>query len=78
MWRTFSVRILLFFNITVCKTQFFSEQNDPIVDTVLYLQRYKEGWDNGKWEEKYDFRECIDEPRYRLDEVITLSNKCFL
>lgn len=32
----------------------------PIVEQVYYLQRYKEGW-GGKWEEKIDLRECIDQ-----------------
>ena len=29
---------------------------------------YKEGWKDGKFEEKFDIRECIDEPRYNLND----------
>ena len=35
-----------------------------IVDTVFYLQGYKEGWTDGKFEEKYDVRDCIEPARY--------------
>lgn len=39
-----------------------SPEADQLED-VLYLQRYKEGWE-GKYEEKYDFRECLEGGRY--------------
>jgi len=35
------------------------------VDAVNYLQGYKEGWQDGKFEEKYDIRDCLDKPRYQ-------------
>ena len=35
-----------------------------IVDSVYYLQGYKEGWKDGKFEQKYDVRECLEPPRY--------------
>lgn len=35
-----------------------------ILDQVFYLQNYKEGWKDGKFEEKYDFRDCLQEGRY--------------
>ena len=38
-----------------------------IIDTVYYLQNYAEGWKDGKFEEKHDFRECIDRPRYHKE-----------
>jgi len=31
------------------------------IEEVYYLQRYKEGWKDGKWEEKMDVRECIEQ-----------------
>lgn len=34
------------------------------VGAVYYLQGYKEGWKNGKFEEKFDLRDCLQEPRY--------------
>ena len=30
------------------------------IDEIYYLQNYKEGWTNGKWEEKMDERRCIE------------------
>ena len=30
------------------------------IDEIYYLQNYKEGWTDGKWEEKMDERECIE------------------
>lgn len=38
----------------------FLEREGPIIDTVLYLQSYKEGW-KGNFEYKHDFRECISD-----------------
>ncbi|XP_059093412.1 GDP-fucose protein O-fucosyltransferase 2-like [Tigriopus californicus] len=38
----------------------FLEREGPIIDTVLYLQSYKEGWE-GNFEYKHDFRECLSE-----------------
>jgi len=36
-----------------------------MVDKVFYLQGYKEGWKDGKFEEKYDVRECLEPARYQ-------------
>ena len=33
---------------------------DRQIDEIYYLQGYKEGWKDGKWEEKMDQRECIE------------------
>ncbi|CAG2221080.1 POFUT [Mytilus edulis] len=41
---------------------------EEVVEEIYYLQRYKEGWTNGKWEEKMDIRECIDRVPYQKDE----------
>lgn len=43
-------------------------RRDPIVDEIYYLQRYKEGWTSGEWQEKMDERECID--RTGFEKVI--------
>ncbi|XP_038078344.1 GDP-fucose protein O-fucosyltransferase 2-like isoform X1 [Patiria miniata] len=48
---------------------FIKETGQAAIDQILYLQAYKEGWTNGKWEEKIDERECIEPPAYRLDEA---------
>ena len=38
------------------------------VDQIFYLQNYKEGWLNGNFEEKYDFRECNEETGYYVED----------
>ena len=43
----------------------FIETQGPDIDTVYYLQGYKEGWQDGKFEEKWDFRDCLDNPKYK-------------
>ncbi|XP_022086415.1 GDP-fucose protein O-fucosyltransferase 2-like isoform X1 [Acanthaster planci] len=48
--------------------QYVKETGRAVIDQILYLQPYKEGWTNGKWEEKIDERECIEPPAYRPDE----------
>jgi len=30
------------------------------IDEIYYLQNYKEGWTEGKWEEKMDERKCTE------------------
>ena len=45
----------------------YLEKEGSIIDTVYYLQNYAEGWKDGKFEEKHDFRDCIDPPRYHQD-----------
>ena len=45
----------------------YLKQEENIIDTVYYLQNYAEGWKDGKFEEKHDFRECIDRPRYHKE-----------
>ncbi|XP_077993934.1 GDP-fucose protein O-fucosyltransferase 2-like [Glandiceps talaboti] len=47
--------------------QYIKETGGPVIDDLYYLQRYKEGWTNGKWEEKVDERDCVDNPVYRED-----------
>lgn len=34
------------------------------IDRVIYLQRYEEGWRNGKWETRADERPCIDRTQF--------------
>ncbi|XP_063952904.1 GDP-fucose protein O-fucosyltransferase 2-like isoform X2 [Lytechinus pictus] len=35
------------------------------IDEHVYLQSYKEGWTDGKWEERMHERECNDQPTYQ-------------
>ena len=43
----------------------YLKKEGSVIDMVYYLQNYAEGWKNGHFEEKHDFRECIDPPPYR-------------
>ena len=49
----------------------YLKQEGPVIDMVYHLQNYAEGWKDGHFEEKYDFRDCIDRdgnnPRYYQD-----------
>lgn len=40
----------------------------PEIEEVYYLQRFAEGWTDGKWEEKLEVRPCIENGRYRKNE----------
>ncbi len=48
-------------------TQFLKEETS--VDQIFYLQNYKEGWSNGNFEEKYDFRDCNHDVSFDEDSV---------
>ena len=43
-------------------------EHGPVIDSVIYMQNYAEGWKDGKFEEKFDYRDCIDPPRYRKED----------
>ena len=53
--------------VPVIELEEYLEKEGSIIDTVYYLQNYAEGWKDGKFEEKHDFRDCIDSPRYHQD-----------
>jgi hypothetical protein len=42
-----------------------------VIDSVLYLQHYSEGWTDGKFEEKHDYRDCIETPPRYAEESST-------
>nr|CRZ25877.1 BMA-PAD-2 [Brugia malayi] len=47
--------------------RFLKETNYDVIDEVLYLQGYAEGWTGGKYEIKYDQRNCIiNDPHYKF------------
>lgn len=49
------------------KKPLFLETNYDAIDEVLYLQGYAEGWTGGKYEIKYDQRNCIiNDPHYKF------------
>ena len=41
----------------------FLEIGSPLVDQVYILQGFKEGWKDGKFEEKIEFRDCLEPVR---------------
>ncbi|VDK21860.1 unnamed protein product [Anisakis simplex] len=41
-----------------------SDTNHDAIDEVVYLQAYAEGWSDGKYEIKFDKRECINGGRF--------------
>ena len=53
--------------VPVIELEEYLKKEGSIIDTVYYLQNYAEGWKDGKFEEKHDFRDCIDPPRYHQD-----------
>ena len=68
---------------------YLKEIGKPEIEEVYYLQRFAEGWTNGKWEEKLEERPCLENGRYRkgddglvygwfygYDEVYTKKFKC--
>ena len=67
----YAVMISSYFRRNAIKCNYFSEKELPVIDQMFILQGYKEGWKDGKFEEKIDFRDCL-EP-IRLFEVILPS-----
>ena len=68
---------------------YLREIGKPEIEEVYYLQRFAEGWSNGKWEEKLEERPCIENGRYKknknglvhgwfygYEEVYTKKFKC--
>ena len=53
--------------VPVMEFEEWRQRTGGVMDSVYYLQGYKEGWTDGKFEEKHDFRDCIDPPRYHQD-----------
>jgi len=47
------------------------------IDEIYYLQSYKEGWTNGKWEEKMDERECIERNSFVQVKSLVFAASCF-
>jgi hypothetical protein len=40
----------------------WKERTAGRLGAIYYLQGYKEGWADGKFEEKFDLRDCIGQP----------------
>ena len=66
-WKTFFDVESINRYVPVIELDDYLKQEGPIIDSVFYLQNYAEGWKDGKFEEKHDFRECIDRPRYHKE-----------
>ena len=54
--------------VPVMEFEEFLKLNGDVIDQVVYLQHYAEGWKNGEWEERYDVRECINTNNYYLKD----------
>ena len=52
------VLIMMFYGIAA------ENGNMLAIDRAVYLQRYAEGWRDGKWETRADFRPCIDKTHF--------------
>ncbi|MFH4982918.1 hypothetical protein AB6A40_009627 [Gnathostoma spinigerum] len=64
-WSTFfDVRSINDFVPVIEFGEFLKETGNKAIDEVIYLQAYKEGWTDGKFELKYDIRDCINGDRY--------------
>ncbi|CAH1798259.1 unnamed protein product, partial [Owenia fusiformis] len=48
--------------------EYISVIGKPEVEEMYYLQRFKEGWNGGKWEEKLERRECLENWGYALGD----------
>lgn len=48
-------------------SEFLNATESRQIDEVYYLQGYKEGWKDGKWEEKMDERDCIEQNSFVED-----------
>jgi len=64
----------LFFNVgsisafvPVIEFSEYLEEVKPRIEQVYYLQGYKGGWKDGKYEEKYEIADCLEKPVYRED-----------
>ena len=66
-WKTFFDVESINRYVPVMELEDYLKLEGNIIDTVYYLQNYAEGWKDGKFEEKHDFRECIDRPRYHKE-----------
>ncbi|ELT94489.1 hypothetical protein CAPTEDRAFT_128307, partial [Capitella teleta] len=49
-------------------TDYLKVTGKPEVESAIYLQRYKEGWSGGHWEEKMHERECLDKHGFVQDD----------
>ncbi|TKR64379.1 hypothetical protein L596_024925 [Steinernema carpocapsae] len=54
--------------VPVMEFEEFLKENGPMIDKVIYLQNYAEGWSNGNFEMKSDERDCISADRYYKKE----------
>jgi len=63
-WSSFFDVSSLDLYVPVMEFEDWIENTGGRMGAVYYLQGYKEGWKDGKFEEKFDLRDCIEKPRY--------------
>ena len=66
-WRHFFDIPSLARYVPVMEFEDWIEVSNGVVDSVHYLQGYKEGW-GAKFEEKYDVRDCLEPARYKRNK----------
>nr|XP_039261509.1 GDP-fucose protein O-fucosyltransferase 2-like [Styela clava] len=67
-WKSFFNVESLSYHVPVMEYEDYVEEiGEPKVDEIWYLQRFKEGWKDGKFEEKIHERECNDPAVYESD-----------
>lgn len=68
-WKSFFNIESMSYHVPVIEYEDYIEEiGEPKVDEVWYLQRYKEGWKDGHFEEKIEERECNDPAVYETDD----------
>jgi len=63
----FSVESLRKFVPVIELSEFVRDRKKVIIDQVIVLSHFVDGWDNGKWEEKYEFAKCKSNSVYRKE-----------
>ena len=43
-----------------------SDRKKVVLDQVIVLNHFQDSWENGKWEEKYEFVKCKSDIMYRF------------
>ncbi|KAK4007960.1 hypothetical protein OUZ56_013119 [Daphnia magna] len=64
-WKKFfNVESLVKYVTVVELSDLLSDKKTLLVNQLIYLQHFQDGWNDEKWEEKYKFEECIKKPPY--------------
>ena len=67
-WKTFFNTDSLGLYVPVIEFEEWLEVSQGEIGTVYYLQAFREGWESGKFEDKWEVRDCIKTPKYKLNK----------